>query len=160
MPCERVWITSHDGKKLFGRLYEIKKNAPIVLCFHGYRSFGLRDFCTSVSCFGEMGYNVLVVDERAQGESEGHTMTMGLKEERDCEEWIRYAINRFGTDCRIALAGVSMGGSVVLMASGAELPDNVKCNAFWRILRTAQQRNSLRAFCVRLNFLQSPAMLF
>lgn len=54
-------------------------------------------------------------------------MTMGLKEERDCEEWIRYAINRFGTDCRIALAGVSMGGSVVLMASGAELPDNVKC---------------------------------
>lgn len=155
MPCERVWITSHDGKKLFGRLYEIKKNAPIVLCFHGYRSFGLRDFCTSVSCFGEMGFNVLVVDERAQGESEGHTITMGLKEERDCEEWIRYVISRFGTDCHIALAGVSMGGSVVLMASGAELPDNVKC-----ILADSPYSSAKEQFESLLHAFKLPAKLF
>ena len=53
-------------------------------------------------------------------------MTFGVKERYDCLDWVDYAISRFGEDVRIILTGISMGASTVLMASGMELPSNVK----------------------------------
>ena len=59
-------------------------------------------------------------------ESEGNVITFGIKERHDCISWINFVIEEFGEDIEIALAGVSMGGSTVLLASGMDLPKNVK----------------------------------
>ena len=75
-----------------------------------------------------MGHNLLLIDERAHGRSEGRTITFGIQERWDVESWARFAVERFGADVQIILYGVSMGAATVLMAAGLDLPENVKRN--------------------------------
>ena len=111
-PCEEVFIKSFDKKILRGRYYHHKDNAPIALCFHGYRGTPIRDFCGGYQIMKSMGINVLLVDERAHLKSQGHTITFGVKESKDALSWINYVNNRF-IDAKIILVGISMGGYIV-----------------------------------------------
>jgi len=94
---------------------------------HGYRGTAIRDFCGGSRIAFELGHNLLIVDQRAHGESGGHTIAFGVEERLDCLDWLKYAVGRFGCDTPMALYGVSMGAATVLMASGLGLPENVKC---------------------------------
>ena len=125
-PCEFVTIQSRDGLTLCGRYYHTADNAPLALCFHGYKSCWLTDFCGGADIAFQMGQNVLLVDQRAHGRSQGRSITFGIKERHDLMCWLEYALERFGSDTKILLYGVSMGGATVLMASGMDLPGNVK----------------------------------
>ena len=125
IPFEEIWITSYDGLKLFGRYYHLSDSAPLQIQFHGYRGTAFRDFCGGHKLARELGQNVLLIDQRAHGRSEGKTICFGIKEKYDCLSWINYAVSRFG-DIPIIISGVSMGGATVLMASELELPKNVK----------------------------------
>jgi alpha-beta hydrolase superfamily lysophospholipase len=122
---ELVSITSGDGLHLVGRYYHFKDNAPVQILFHGYRSNGRREFSGNNRIAMNMGFNVIVVDERAHGKSGGHTITFGIKERYDCLAWAQYAAERFGPETPIVLSGVSMGAATVLMASSLPLPMNV-----------------------------------
>jgi fermentation-respiration switch protein FrsA (DUF1100 family) len=74
----------------------------------------------------ELGYNLLMVDHRAHGGSDGHTISFGKRESSDCLLWIDYIIKNFGEDKKITLQGVSMGAATVILASAMEnLPKNV-----------------------------------
>lgn len=126
LDCEKLEILSYDGKILRGRYYHVDDDAGVDICFHGYRGTGIRDFCGGSRIAMGMGRNVILVDQRAHGESKGHSICFGIKERYDCLSWINYAMCRFGDDVDINIYGVSMGASTVLMASGLELPDNVK----------------------------------
>lgn len=125
-PFERVFITSHDGLTLSGRYYHVSDGAPLDLCFHGYRSHPLTDFSGGSELSFQMGHNVLLVDQRAHGKSNGRTISFGIQERRDLLYWVDYAVERFGADVKIMLYGVSMGGATVLMASELDLPENVR----------------------------------
>lgn len=114
---ERVQIRAQDGVQLVGRYYHVADGAPLQIQFHGYRSCVLRDLCGSAMLAKELGCNVLLVDQRAHGESGGHCITFGIRERYDCLEWVRYAQTRFGSDTKIVLMGLSMGAATVLMAS-------------------------------------------
>ena len=119
-------IKSFDGLTLRGKYYECQKGAPVELLFHGYRGNAERDMSGGIErCFA-MGRNALLIDQRASGESDGHIITFGIKEHRDCLAWIDFAIEYFGKDVRLILTGISMGASTVAMASGKELPKNVE----------------------------------
>ena len=126
LDCEIVEIVSRDGLLLRGRYYHLSDDAPVDICFHGYRGTGVRDFCGGSRIMMKMGHNVILVDQRAHGESQGHSIGFGVKERFDCLSWIDYVLCRFGEDREINLMGVSMGAATVLMASGLELPENVK----------------------------------
>ena len=126
VPYELVYITSFDGTKLAARYYHLSDSAALQIQFHGYRSTAVRDFSGGFQLAQKMGRNLLVVDQRASGKSEGTTICFGIKEKYDCLEWTKYALDRFG-DIPIMLTGVSMGGATVLMASELDLPENVKC---------------------------------
>lgn len=122
---EEVRITSDDGLTLYGRYYHVEDGAPLQIQMHGYRGNAYRDFCGGHYVARKMGHNTLVVDQRAHGRSEGHTISFGIQERMDCLRWIRYAVNRFGSETPIFLVGVSMGAATVLMASDLNLPENV-----------------------------------
>lgn len=124
--CEFVTIKSHDGLTLSARYYHVQDGAPLDICFHGYRSHALTDFSGGTELSFRLGHNVLLVDQRAHGKSEGRTIAFGLQERQDLLRWVDYALDRFGTDVKILLFGVSMGGATVLMASELDLPENVK----------------------------------
>ncbi len=124
---EPVTIMSQDGLKLYGKYYHTADDAPLTIFFHGYRCGSIRDGNGAFLLSKERDYNVLMVDQRAHGKSEGKVMTFGIKERLDCLQWITYANKRFGENVPIVLMGISMGASTVLMASGEELPENVRC---------------------------------
>ena len=126
MPHEDFYITSFDGLKLHGRFYEYAPGAPIELMFHGYRGNGDRDLCGGVQRCRKLGRSCLMVDQRAAGESDGHVITFGIKEHRDCHAWVDFMVKHFGPDVKIILTGISMGASTVLMAAGSPLPGQVK----------------------------------
>ena len=127
MPCERVSITSFDGLALRGRYYEYAKGAPVEILFHGYQGTSERDLCGGVQrCFA-LGRNALLVDQRASGESDGHIITFGIFERKDCLQWIDFLIEKLGKDTKVLLGGVSMGAATVLMTAGETLPENVVC---------------------------------
>lgn len=125
-PYERVHISSYDGLRLSGRYYHIRDGAPLAILCHGYRGTPSRDFCGGADICFNMGINVLLIEERAHCTSEGHTITFGVKERYDVLSWANYAVSRFGSELKILLAGISMGGGTVLMASGLRLPPNVR----------------------------------
>ena len=125
VPFEEVEIRSHDGLRLFGRYYHVADGAPLHIQLHGYRSFAMRDFCGINPLARERGHNTLVVDQRAHGRSEGHTISFGVNERLDCLAWANYAAERFGKETPIFLSGVSMGAATVLMASELPLPASV-----------------------------------
>ena len=126
LPYESVYITSHDGLRLFGRYYHVRDGAPVEIQFHGYKGSALQDLCALSRIARAAGRNILLVDQRAHGKSDGHIIAMGTKERFDCLRWAKYAAERFGAQTPIILTGVSMGGGTVLMASDLELPENVK----------------------------------
>ena len=125
-PCEIVTIRSRDGLTLSGRYYHVKDGAPLDIGFHGYRSSPMTDFSGGSGISFEMEHNLLLVDQRAHGKSQGKTITFGILERYDCLDWIRYAIDRFGPETEIILYGISMGAATVLMAAELDLPGNVR----------------------------------
>lgn len=127
LPHKDFTVTSFDNLKLHGKYYECKKGAPVELMFHGYRGCGERDLCGGVQRCFKLGRNVLIVDQRGSGLSDGKVITFGINESRDVLSWIDFIIKEFGKDTKIILTGISMGGATVLTASGRELPENVVC---------------------------------
>lgn len=123
---EDVYITSRDGLRLHGRYYHVRDGAPIDIGFHGYRSCSLTDFSGGAELCFELKHNLLLVDQRAHGKSEGKTITFGILERYDCLDWVDWALDRFGEATQILLYGISMGASTVLMASELPLPQSVK----------------------------------
>ena len=124
-PYEAVSIRSFDGLTLTGKYYEYAPGAPMELMFHGYRGSAERDLCGGVQrCFA-LGRNVLLVDQRTSGQSDGHVITFGIHEHRDCLAWADFCVKKFGPDVTIILTGISMGAATVLMAAGKPLPKQV-----------------------------------
>ena len=116
IPHEDAYISSYDHKKLHARIY--KNNSDTVcIMFHGYRGTPCRDFSGGAHDMIDLGFNVILIDERGHGESKGHSITFGVKERKDADSWIKYAKETFGEDKRIVLVGISMGGATVLYAS-------------------------------------------
>lgn len=124
---EKVVIDSFDGLKLAGKLFLAEKPTNrIVLTVHGYTSSSENDFAGLCRFYHEMGYHILMVDDRAHGESEGEYIGFGCLDYKDCIEWIEYLNQRFGEMCHILLHGISMGATTVLLTSNQMLPKSVK----------------------------------
>ena len=124
---ERMAIKSFDGLTLRGRYYEYAPGAPLEILFHGYRGNAERDLCGGVARCFKLGRSALIVDQRAAGESDGHVISFGINERRDCLSWVNFAVKHFGSDVKIIITGVSMGAATVMMAAAEELPSNVVC---------------------------------
>lgn len=115
---EDVYITSRDGLKLHA--FYLAADEPtdkILLLHHGFTSKA-KDNMTHAKYFHELGYEVMMFDLRAHGESEGKYVGFGVLDRYDTEEWLKWCIDKFGKDKKYVLHGTSMGATTVLMALG------------------------------------------
>lgn len=124
-PYSWVYTISYDGLKLAARYYDQKADKTIIL-FHGYRSMPARDFSYSVKMYSELGFNVLLCDQRAHGRSEGKLISFGVRESRDVYSWVKLMSERYKIK-KIALSGISMGATTVLLALKTKMQYEVKC---------------------------------
>lgn len=125
-PHEDVWLESNDGLKLHATWFPQGDQKKVVICFHGYTSQGMKDYIGLSGYYLKQGYSMLLVDERAHGESEGTYIGFGCLDRLDALLWIQWAVKNCGSQVQIMLHGTSMGGATVLMTSGLELPKQVK----------------------------------
>ena len=124
-PQKEVSIRSFDGLTLRGVYFECEKGAPIEILFHGYKGTGERDLSGGVArCFA-LKHNALIVDHRASGKSDGHVITFGVYESRDCLKWVDFVLREIDPKAKIILTGISMGAATVMVAASQKLPDNV-----------------------------------
>ena len=125
-PCEEVHTTSFDGLSLFGRYYEVSSDVKVIeLQCHGYKGSCFIDFCGGNKMMLEQGFNMLSIDERSHGKSEGRYITFGVKESDDFLHWIEFHNHKY-PDLPVILIGMSMGASTVLYLADKMLPKNVK----------------------------------
>ncbi len=124
----QVHIESFDGLELNAYVLEApQKSTKVFIAMHGFRNQNFADISGWSIMMHQQGYNVIMPDQRAHGESEGKYTCYGTKEKYDCRQWIDFAIKRYGDDCEIILGGVSMGCSTILMTLGFDdLPPQIK----------------------------------
>jgi dipeptidyl aminopeptidase/acylaminoacyl peptidase len=120
-PIESIAFHSTDDETLSGWFVPADSKKGVVL-LHGYT--GTRKQMVPRARFlREQGYNVLLYDARACGESTGDRVTFGYHERRDLIAAVQLLRDRGCTD--IACLGVSQGGATILFAA-EDLPD-LKC---------------------------------
>lgn len=111
---EDITLKSFDGLNLTSTLImnenPTKKFIVLVhgvsICYVG----SLKYF----DIFYKNGFNVLIVNQRRHGKSEGKYSTYGFYEKYDVNMWIEYLKSRFGNDIILGLHGESMGAGTVM----------------------------------------------
>lgn len=98
----------------------------VAICFHGYTGTGMSNYVGLSDYYLRNGYAMLLPDARAHGDSEGEYIGFGCLDRKDALVWINWVIQELGDEVEIVLHGMSMGGATVLMASGLDLPEQVK----------------------------------
>jgi fermentation-respiration switch protein FrsA (DUF1100 family) len=81
---------------------------------------------TYAAMFHQLGYNVLMPDARAHGESQGKYIGYGWPEKYDVRKWVKKDLAKEGQNQKVVIFGVSMGGATAMMTSGLKMPKQVK----------------------------------
>lgn len=123
---EKVTVTAFDGLHLVAHWFPRENARRIIIAVHGWRTSWHRDFGTVSDFLWESGCDVLYIEQRGQGGSDGEEMSFGGAERYDCLTWASWVHDHISDSLPVYLYGISMGASSVMMASSLALPENVK----------------------------------
>jgi len=113
-----VSFSSKSGSKLSGWLLEAKQGRGGILLLHGVRSNRLQ-MLSRARFLQSAGYDVLLFDFQAHGESTGEQITFGHLESLDAEAAYDYLEDRL-CNPTIGVIGVSLGGASALLGEVKE----------------------------------------
>lgn len=118
-----VTVTAADGLRLRGTYIENEEyTAHTVVLLHGL--YQNRGMCLPyIPMYKQLGYNILLVDLRGHGESEGRHTDWGLTETSDMAAWFAW-LKEQDRAMQIGLHGVSLGAAMALLYAGEK--DNVQ----------------------------------
>ena len=156
---EEVAVTTSDGLKLVG-WFLASPGQPAIIVQHGYKDSRARMLGVA-AMLKRNGYAVLVQTVRSHDASDGETVGLGSREMDDLAAWWRWLVARADVDSqRVAIFGVSMGGSLVLQyaAQNPQLKAVVADCAFSSITDTVE--TSVRFFTGLPPFPFAPLILF
>ena len=120
-------ITSYDGLKLNAVEYIVDNSSnKWIILVHGYTSSN-QEMLMRAYMYGIKGYNILMPNNRAHGDSEGKYIGMGWLDRLDIINWVNTIVDS-NKNAEIVLYGISMGGATVNMVAGEVelLSQNVK----------------------------------
>ncbi|WP_052356666.1 alpha/beta hydrolase [[Clostridium] dakarense] len=89
----------------------------VIVIVHGYTANYYMSL-QFLDLYLNEGFNVLLIDSRSHGSSEGKYVTYGMKEKKDLKLWINLLKNKLGENISIGIHGQSMGASTALMYAG------------------------------------------
>lgn len=113
---EDIEITSKDGLKLKGEYFNFGYNrAALILAGRAETVLYCYYFA---DLFQKAGCNVIVVDPRACGLSEGKYTTAGMKEGEDAGLWIDYIHERYGIE-KFFIHGICVGSAEAIYVAAA-----------------------------------------
>lgn len=113
-----------DGLNLYGEYYDMGHDKAVIIL--SGRTESLRYGYYFAAPYSEAGFNVLVVDSRTHGFSDGKYITFGFEESKDALEWVRLLNGEYGIDT-IVLHGICIGGAGGMLAiTSPDCPPCVK----------------------------------
>ncbi|HJN40033.1 MAG TPA: alpha/beta hydrolase [Chloroflexota bacterium] len=115
LPLERVRLLSRDGHAIAGWIARRPAAPGAVVLSHGVWT-NHREMESRAAALWERGFNVLLFDYRACGESAGNVTTLGLREGGDLLGAIDFLAGE-PERAPIGVWGNSMGGAVALLAA-------------------------------------------
>ncbi|WP_396442526.1 alpha/beta hydrolase [Levilactobacillus zymae] len=125
---KQTWyLHEHDARNRMVAEYIPAETASdrTVIIGHGYKGNG-ETMANFAQMYHNLGFNVLLPDDRGHGESAGKYISFGWLDRLDYLQWIQQVIDRSDRPVKILLFGVSMGGATMEMLSGESLPPQVK----------------------------------
>lgn len=108
-----IKLATTDGLKLDAWIISVPNAKGTVAMFHGHGS-KKSAILEEAKSFRTLGYNTLLIDFRAHGNSEGNTCTIGANESDDVKAAYDYLSQK--GEKNITLWGISMGASAVSKA--------------------------------------------
>ena len=122
---EKLNMESDDGKILVARQIVADEHSDKwVVLLHGFNGSMEDVYDVAMHYVGE-GYNVLLPDLRACGESEGSLIGMGWLDRMDIINWTDVILKEH-PDAEIVIHGVDMGADAALMLTGEPLKSSIK----------------------------------
>ena len=118
-----VYLKSSDGLNLYGAKVSKGKRKKWMILVHGFSATHISVLHQAYK-FYELGFNILLIDLRAHGNSEGKYIGMGVLDSNDLVSWIK-KLDKIEKPTTIGLYGISMGAATVMMSLGEKLPDSV-----------------------------------
>ena len=165
-PMEEIVIQSFDHLRLYGRYFHKEGHDKLVVMCHGWKSPWYVDFSKLAIWFYEkMNCDLLIMDERAGGKSEGRYVTFGIREKDDIHDWVMWAKEH--QNLPIYLYGTSMGAATVLMVASSLntivsgiIADSPFTNTYMELKDFAKRNIYLpeKPFLPSLNFLTKKIM--
>lgn len=125
-PMQDCYLESTDGLILHAYYLPAHHPKRYILLSHGYKGSGFGDFANVAKFLHENGCNLLIIDQRCCGLSQGEYITFGAKEQYDIQKWAYYIEKRNHKRFPIYLYGESMGAAAVLMSLNHDLPKDVR----------------------------------
>ncbi len=104
----------NDGLKLYGEFYDFGSKKTAL--FLAGRCECLMYSYFYAKPYKESGYNLLFIDPRSHGLSEGKLSTVGIKESTDVLAWMKYIAKEFNQES-FALHCVCVGGAAGLLTA-------------------------------------------
>ncbi len=121
--CKREVSVVSDGLKLVGEYFDLGGRRAVIIIAGRMESLLYSYYFAEPFC--RAGCNVLVIDNRAHGLSEGRVSSLGYKEYRDIIEWSKLLHDKLGNE-RVTLHGICIGASAALFAAVSDkCPDYV-----------------------------------
>jgi len=108
-----VYLKTKDNLKLEAWYFAAAGNKGTVILFHGHGG-NKSGVIKEAQSFNKMGYNTMLVDFRAHGNSEGNTCTIGYDESEDVK--LAYDHIKSKGEKNMVLWGISMGASTITKA--------------------------------------------
>lgn len=115
--CTEVSIVS-DGLKLVGEYFDFGFD-KCVLIEQGRAESLLYDYYFAKP-YKEAGCNVLVIDTRANGKSEGKYVGVGIPESRDIPRWINYITETYPANKEFYIHGICIGSAAAVLAAAKD----------------------------------------
>ncbi len=108
-------IESEDGFRLNAHYYKKEGAENTAIIVPGWKDIKEK-FFMPVKMFYDLNFNVLIIDQRAQGTSEGEYNTFGVMESKDVLRWASYLKeNKLAN--KIVLWGISMGAATIMLSA-------------------------------------------
>ena len=114
--------TVNNDLKLHGVYIDNKSNKTVILA-HGF-GWDYAQMQPYAKMFYQRNFNVLAVDLRAHGQSEGKCVGFGYLDRGDILKWAEFVSSRV-KDGKIVLFGVSMGAASVCMTASEKMENVV-----------------------------------
>ena len=111
-------MIENDGLKLYGEYYDFGYDRAVIILPGRCESLGYSYFYAPP--YQMAGYNVLVIDSRCCGKSDGKYLTIGVEESKDAIKWVEFLEKTFSVK-EVYFHTICVGGTAGIFA--LENPD-------------------------------------